>query len=122
MLSPAQQEIRRQVAAQLPAPRGPLQVRCLYDEQRPNWLQVNLRRNGRARNVTITYLPVPDLYDLELHDLVGEHGIDLATRTYERVYCDQLGELMALPHTEGRRPMFTPRELPVTATVTDWEA
>jgi hypothetical protein len=45
-------------------------------------------------NVDIRYLPGIDLYTLDVHRL-DRRTLEVTSEHYERVYCDQLGELAA---------------------------
>jgi len=72
------------------------------------------------RRISVEYVPGRDLYTVTVHDTTNT-GASLHATTYEGVYADQLGDLLAQPRHGGTRPLFAPRPINLEVRVTGWD-
>lgn len=113
--NPIQSEIIRQVKASVPA-RVWKSFRLVSDTPRPNWLRFS--SSLLKRNVDIEYIEGVDLYTVEIHDLLDM--FNPKTRKFERVYNEDLGQLIATPREGRTNQLFIPEVLVTGAMVTNF--
>lgn len=112
---PVVAETIRLVVEQLP---DTLAVRAFFfDPRRPGWVRIVLP--GLQRSMTVSYVHGLDHYDVVVCDTTNSLAVTHRV-SFERIYTDQLGPLLARPRAGTEHELFEPVPITLEVRVTDW--